>query len=67
MVAQLIADPPPSSSTTMPLCAGVYRYRGGGGRVTEGAQVEAEVKDLVGDLMGEMVGAKMKTQTNIVL
>ena len=66
-VAPLIADPPPTSSTTLPLCAGVCRYQGGGGGVTEGAQVEAVVKDLVGDWVVDMVGAKGETQANIVL
>ena len=64
-VAPLIADPPPTSSTALRLCAGVCRYKGGGGGVTEGAQVEAMVKDLVGDLVGDMVGAKVETQANI--
>ena len=63
----MIADPLPTSSTTFPLCAGVCWYQGGGGGVTEGAQVEAVVKDLVGDLVGDMVGAKVETQANIVL
>ena len=67
MVAPLIADPPQTSSTTLPLFAGVRRYQCGGGGVTEGAQVDAVVKDLVGDLVGDMVGAKVETQANIVL
>ena len=62
-VAPLIADPPPTSFTTLPFCAGVCRYQGGGGGVTGGAQVDAVVKDLVGD----MVGAKVETQDYIVL
>ena len=66
MVAPLIADPPQTSSTTLPLCAGVCRYQGGGGRVTEGAQVEAVVKDLDGDMVGDMVGTKVDTPAKIV-
>ena len=66
-VAPSIADPPPTSSTTLPLCPGVCRYQGGGGGVTEGAQVEAVVKYLVEDLVGDMVGAKVETQANKVL
>ena len=63
MVSPLIADPPPTSSTTLPLCAGVCRYQGGCGGVTEGAQVEAMLMDLVGD----MLEAKVETQASIVL
>ena len=48
-VALLIADPPQTSSTTLPLCAYVCMYQGEGEGVTVGAQVEAVVKDLVGD------------------
>ena len=62
-VAPLIADPPPTSSTTLPLCTGVCRYQGGCGGVTEGAQVEAMLMDLVGD----MLEAKVETQASIVL
>ena len=65
--APLIADSPSTSSTTLPLCAVVCRYQGGGGGVTEGAQVEAEVKDFVEDLVGDMVKAEVETQDNIVL
>ena len=65
--APLIAEPPPICSATLLLCAGVCRYQGGGGWITEGTQVEAVVKDLVGDLVGDMVGAKVDTQDNIVL
>ena len=61
-----MTDPPPTSSTTLPLCAGVCWYQGGGREVTEGAEVEAGVKDLVEDLVGDMVGAKVETQATIV-
>ena len=66
-IAPLIAEPPPTSSTTLPLCAGVCRYQVGGGGVTEGTQVEVVVKNLVGDLVGDMMWAKVETQANIVL
>ena len=63
----MITDPSPTRSTTLPLCEGVCRYQGGGGRVREGAQVEAVGKDLVGDWVGDMVGSKVKPEANIVI
>ena len=50
----------------MPLRAVVCWYQGGGGGVTEGAEVEAVIKNLVVDFVRDMVGAKVETQAKIV-